>query len=147
PTQIRLGLSYHAPRNVLLAVNYSGQMGLSSGPILKQIAAPDPQFGPPTVTLSNGRVVPNPLATVVRFNYPTRTDGQFTLPAQNVVNFRVGHEFPFARDQRLGVNFDVFNLGNLGKAQGFLTGANQLYSANFGMGANIQTPISYQLSV
>lgn len=33
------------------------------------LAAPDPQFSPATLALSNGRSVSNPLATTVRFAY------------------------------------------------------------------------------
>src|SRR5262249_51701387 len=106
-----------------------------------------PQFGPPTVTLSNGRVVSNPLATTIRFAYPTRSDGQFQLPALNIVNLRMGRQFQLPRRQRLEVDFDIFNLGNFGGFQGFLSGANQLYSTNYGLGGNVQQPVSGQLSL
>src|SRR5207302_7313156 len=101
PEILRLAVVYHAPWNVLAAVNYSRQAGLSSGPILARIAAADPQFGPPTVTLSNGRVVSNPLATTNRFAFPTRSDGQYQLPALNIVNLRVGRQFQLAGGRRL----------------------------------------------
>lgn len=92
PEVLRLATVYHAPWKLTVALNYSRQAGLSSGPILARIAAADPQFGPPTVTLSNGRVVSNPLATTTRFAFATRWDGQFQLPPLNIVNLRVGRQ-------------------------------------------------------
>ena len=44
----------------------------------------NPQFGPPIVTLSNGRVVANPLATTIRFAGSDRTDQQFALPSIHI---------------------------------------------------------------
>src|SRR5262249_31312650 len=72
----RLGASYLAPWDIILATNYTFESGLWSGPVVTRIPAPDPAFGPPTVTLSNGRVVSNPLATTIRFADATRDDGQ-----------------------------------------------------------------------
>ena len=59
------------------AGSYTLQKGRWSGPIPTGSLRPDPQFGPPTVTLSNGRVVSNPLATTLRFAFPTRSEGQY----------------------------------------------------------------------
>jgi hypothetical protein len=91
--------------------------------------------------------VSNPLATLNRFAFPTRGEGQFKLPALHVVNLRVGREFRFARDHRLQVDFDVFNVGNLGRFQGFLGGANQLFNVNYGRGGSVQQPVSAQLGL
>ena len=63
--------SYLAPWGLVFAGNYSCSRGPYSGPVVTRIAAPDPAFGPPTLRLSNGRLVSNPLATTVRFAYPT----------------------------------------------------------------------------
>ena len=76
PNAFHLGAAYQAPWNVALATNLSWMGGAWSGPIVNTIAAPDPAFGPATLTLSNGRVVSNPLATTYRFAYATRDDGQ-----------------------------------------------------------------------
>jgi hypothetical protein len=130
----------------LFAVSYTIQNGRYSGPIYTRTAAPDPQFGPPTVTLSNGRVVANPLATTARFAYGTRSDGQFELPPLQYVNLRVGKDF-VVQKYRFGINFDAFNLPNLGKYQGFLSGANLLYSTNYGLGGEVQPPRSFQLEL
>jgi len=143
----RANVTYHAPYNVLLAASYTYQNGRYSGPIYTKTAAPDPQFGPATVTLSNGRVVANPLATTSRFAYATRSDGQYELPVVQYVNFRVGKEFALPRNTRFMVNLDMFNLPNLGKYQGFLSGSNLLYSSNYGLGGDVQPPRSFQLEL
>ena len=117
---IRFSAVYHAPWNFNVATNYALQGRRWSGPIITRVAAADPQFGPTTVTLSNGRVVSNPLATLNRFAFPTRDEGQFKLPALHVVNLRVGRDFDFAQDRRLQLAVDFFNVGNLGRFQGFL---------------------------
>jgi hypothetical protein len=98
------------------------------------------------VTLSNGRVVSNPLATLNRFAFPTRDEGQFKLPALHVVNLRVGRDFEFATERRLQLAVDFFNVGNLGRFQGFLAGANQLFNVNYGKGGAVQQPFSAQFS-
>ena len=104
------------------------------------------QFGPATVTLSNGRVVSNPLATLNRFAFPTRDDGQFKLPALNVINLRVGRDFELTQDRRFQLAVDFFNVGNLARFQGFLSGANQLFNTNYGKGGSVQQPFSAQFS-
>jgi len=138
---------YNAPWGLTLAGSYTLQKGRWSGPILNRLAAPDPQFGPPTVTLSNGRVVPNPLATTLRFAFPTRSDGQYQLKALQYINLRVGRDFHLPADRRISVNLDLFNVPNLASYQAFLTGANQLFSTNYGRGGEIQPPRSAQLEL
>ena len=144
---VRFSAVYHAPWKFNLATNYALQGRRWSGPIITRVAAADPQFGPATVTLSNGRVVSNPLATLNRFAFPTRDEGQFKLPALHVINLRVGRDFDLAQDRRLQLALDFFNVGNLGRFQGFLAGANQLFNANYGQGGSVQQPISAQFSV
>jgi hypothetical protein len=58
----------------------------------------------------------------------------------------VAREFRFAGTNRVNVAFDVLNLPNAAGYQGFLSGANQLFSANYGKGGQVQTPRTYQLS-
>jgi hypothetical protein len=141
----KVAASYQPGWDVLLAATYNVQSGPWSGPILTRIAAPDPQFGPPTMTLSNGRVVPNPLATQLRFAYPTRADRQFTLGAFHLLNLRVGRGFSVGA-QRLELAVDLLNVTNHGADQSFQDGANQLESPTFGKGANRQFPRSAALS-
>jgi hypothetical protein len=69
----RVATSYTAPWNIDLAISYTLQKGRWSGPILTRLAVPDPQFGPATVTLSNGRVVSNPLRQPSDLRVPRAT--------------------------------------------------------------------------
>lgn len=132
--QVRLGVSWTAPYGLLLATNYSLMSGPYSGPIIDRIAAPDPRFGPATVTLSNGRVVQNPLATRDRFVYPTRGEGQIKLPAMHTWNIRAGRAFRFGT-RRLDASIDVFNVLNNDAFQEFFFGQSNLrYSSFFILG-------------
>ena len=74
------------PWRLRIAPVITYQDGPWSGPIVTKLAAPDPAFGPTTLVLSNGRLVSNPLATTIRFAYPTRSDGQFALQGMYSVN-------------------------------------------------------------
>ena len=141
----KVAAAYQPGWELLLAATYNVQSGPWSGPILTRIAAPDPQFGPPTVTLPNGRVVSNPLATQLRFAYPRRADGQFTLGALQMLNLRVGRGFAVG-GERLEIAFDLLNVTNHGADQWLQGGANQLESPTFGQGANRQFPRSAALS-
>jgi len=150
--QLRLGLVYFAPWSLVLATNLSVQSGPYSGPIVTRIAAPDPRFGPATLTLSNGRVVSNPLATTIRFADANRGEGQIKAPYLNLVNLRVGRIFRVAK-RTLDVSFDVFNLFNGDTDQQFFDGGNQLYSSNYAIkdgeffGVNRQAPRQGQVSL
>jgi hypothetical protein len=72
---LRLGAVYRTAWDLVLSTNVTLQSGLWSGPIFTRSAAPGPRFGPPTVALSNGRVVSNPLAK--------RTTSSFVLRAMS----------------------------------------------------------------
>src|SRR6266566_7101203 len=69
---VSLSGSALVPWGIRVAPMITYQSGPWSGPIVTRIAAPDPAFGPTSVVLSNGRPVSNPLATTIRFAYPTR---------------------------------------------------------------------------
>ena len=149
----RAGVAYTAPWHLLLASNIAALSGPYSGPIVTRIPAADPQFGPATVTLSNGRVVSNPLATTIRFAFPTRGEGQIKAPNLVMWNIRVGRDFVFGT-RRLSVGFDVINVTNRDADQQFQTGGNQLYNTtNYAIapdgsfrGQTRQAPRSGQLS-
>jgi hypothetical protein len=143
---VRLGAIYRAQWDIILATNYTFQSGVWSGPITTRLAAPDPQFGPPTLTLSNGRVVSNPLATTIRFANPTRDDGQFTLPAIHTLNLRIGKDVRLG-PRRLEAALDVFNVANGGAFTLLAPGANQLFSPQYGQGQVRQTPRAAQVSL
>jgi hypothetical protein len=149
----RVGIVYMAPWRLVLASTVSAQSGLPTGPVVTRIAAPDPRFGPPTVTLSNGRVVSNPLATTVRFAYGDRGEGQVDGPAIVAWNARIGRDFRFTAVRRLELAVDIFNITNRGAVQSVLGGGNQLYSPNFAkradgtfIGSSVQPPRSAQLT-
>jgi hypothetical protein len=127
---LRIGGSYQTFWDVMVASSFSYQSGPFSGPVVTRIAAPDPQFGPPTIVTSTGRTVSNPLATTIRFAYSDRGEGQIKAPNLVVWNLRFGKTFSF-RGQSVEAAVDIFNVTNRGAAQQFLGGGNQLYSANY----------------
>ena len=151
---LRVGGSYHAPWGFQVGSNVVLLSGPYGGPIVTRIAAADPQFGPSTVTLSNGRTVSNPLATTVRFAFPTRGEGQIKAPNLIFWNMRVGRELKVGT-QRLVIGVDVLNVTNHGADQQFQTGGNQLYNTtNYAIapdgtfrGQTRQAPRSAQISV
>ena len=111
---------------------YSIQAGPYTGPVVTRLAAADPAFGPASVTLSNGRVVANPLATTIRFVGPTRGDGQIETDPLTVLNLRVGKALRFGT-RKLEIAYDVFNALNADAFQQFKSGGNQTYSTNYGL--------------
>lgn len=142
----RVGTTVSLPKGFVTALNYSYQSGAYSGPVVKRIAAADPQFGPSTVRLSNGRTVSNPLATTIRFAYDTRGEGQLQLDALQVFNFRVGYALELPGERRIQLALDIFNGTNRGAYEQWLDGANQQYSPNYGLGRARQFPRVYQAS-
>jgi hypothetical protein len=142
----KVALAYQGPWGLRLATHYVYQSGQWSSPILMQLPAADPRFGPPTVQLSNGRVVSNPLATPIRFAFPTRGEGQFTAPDVQLWNLRVGREFSLG-PTRLMADLDVFNVTNRGDFELLQSGAHQLYSPNYRLGQAVQPPRSAQLTL
>jgi hypothetical protein len=143
---IRAGAMYEGPWRVLLAGNYTFQSGAWSGPVVTRIAAPDPAFGPTNLTLSNGRVVSNPLATQIRFAYATRGDNQLETPNFHLFNFRVGRRFA-VRGITIDAALDVFNATNHDADLAHESGANQLYNPLYGQTAFRQMPRSAQITL
>ncbi len=141
---VRLAVSVTAPWKLLLSTNYTFQSGAWSGPIITRIPAPDPAFGPTTVRLSNGRVVSNPLATTLRFTFPTRGEGQFRTPNLHAWNLRAGRRFSLGR-AKLDAGLDVFNVTNHGADLGFEFLSNQTFNPFFGATVDRQLPRSAQL--
>ena len=149
----RVGAVYMAPWGIVIAGTVSAQSGLLSGPVVTRIAAADSRFGPATVQLSNGRVVPNPLATTIRFAFADRGEGQIEGPAIIALNARFGRDFAIG-SRRLEAALDVFNITNRGAVQSFLGGGNQTYSPNFAkrpdgtyIGSSVQPPRSGQVTL
>jgi hypothetical protein len=133
--QLRTGATWNAPWRLILATNVSVQSGTPTGPATTNLASPDPQFGPPTLRLSNGRLVSNPLATTLRFAYADRGTGQLWTPWLTTWNLR------------LDASIDVFNVTNNAADQQFVSGGNQVNSPNFGLLTNRQLPRSAQAVV
>jgi hypothetical protein len=142
----RAAAAITAPWDIALAANYTFQSGTWSGPIITRIAAADPAFGPATVTLSNGRVVSNPLATTLRFAYPTRGDGQLRTPNLHALNLRAGRRFALRR-VKLDASLDVFNVTNHGADLGFEFLGNQTFNPLFGHTIDRQLPRSAQIVI
>jgi len=143
---VRTAVAYSAPWDLLLAANYTFQSGAWSGPIITRLAAPDPAFGPSTVMLSNGRVVPNPLATTLRFAYPTRGEGQLRAPNMHAMNVRIGRRFTLNR-VRIDASLDLFNITNHDADLGFEFLSNQTFNPFFGQTTDRQLPRSAQAVV
>ena len=106
------------------------------------------QSGPPTVPVtSNGvtRNVTNPLATRIRFAFPTRGEGQHKSPTVHLWTLRLGRNFGFI-GQSLETAVEVYNVLNLGGDYSPLNpGTNQLYSTNYGLSTFRQPPRAVQL--
>jgi hypothetical protein len=136
---LRLAGSYIAPWGLTLSSNLNFFSGPYTGPIVRYLPAPDPQFGPATLVLSNGRTVSNPLATTVRFVYPTRGEGQLQAPPLAQWNARIGRRFTFG-SRWFEIAFSILNITNRDTLQEFLggdavnTGSNQIDSPNFAYG-------------
>lgn len=143
---VRIAGNWMAPWGLVVANNYIYQSGPWSGPIFTRIAAADPQYGPATLRLSNGRAVQNPLATTIRFVGPTRGDGQFTPEPLHVWNLRLGKDFQLPRSRRLELALDIFNVANFNKETGFAAGHNQDFSLNFRKTQGTQPPRTFLVS-
>jgi hypothetical protein len=138
--------SIQLPWQLVVGVAYSVQAGPWSGPIVTRVAAADPSFGPASLTLSNGRVVNNPLATTFRFAFADRGEGQIRLPAIQTLNLRLGREFTWGR-YRIQPSLAWLNLTNSDDAYDFISGANQLFNTNYGRPLGLQAPRSAQCTV
>ncbi len=139
------GISAEAPFNLQLAASYTFQSGPWSGPIYSILSDADPAVGPPVVTLSNGRIAPNPLTTPIRFAYTTRAQGQFTLPGLHLLNLRIARRFDVGASH-LEAAADILNVTNHGADQVLQFGGNQQNSPFFGQGGARQFPRALQIS-
>lgn len=149
PFSVRIGGQWLAPWGISVGGSYVIQAGGYVGPLLVQLPANDPQvtqFGPSTVRLANGRTQPNPLATRLRFQGPTRGDGQTRNDDTKYLQMKIGRVFRFgSRSFEPSVN--IFNVFNTGANTQWNVGANQLYSPNYLARFNRHPPRSLQLSM
>jgi hypothetical protein len=143
---VTAGGTYIAPGGVMLSVGYNFQSGIWSGPIITSVA-PDSRFGPASVPLVTGGSFSNPLATTLRFAFPTRGEGQFTLDGVHELNLRIGRDFRIGKS-KIDVAVDGFNVTNEGANTLPILGAtNVSFSPLYRQGAMPQPPRSAQLSV
>jgi Carboxypeptidase regulatory-like domain/TonB dependent receptor len=126
------------PLKIQAALQYRFQTGPWSGPTVTRVATPDPRVGPPTVRLSTGRDVSNPLATLIRFAGRDRTDGQFQGKSVHELNLAVRKTVTFGR-VNVQTGIEVFNIGNNATDLQHIVGGNQMFSTVFGQGTNRQT--------
>ena len=150
PFSVRIGGQWQAPWGISVGGSYVIQAGGYVGPLLVQLAANDPQvtqFGPSTVLLANGRTQPNPLATRLRFQGPTRSDGQVRNDDAKYMQLKIGRVFRFGV-QSIEPSVNVFNVFNTGANTQWNTGANRVYApANYLARFNRHPPRSLQLSI
>ena len=149
PHVVRLNGSVYLPYRFTAAIIFSYQSGAFGGALIKDLAATDPEVsahGPRTLTLSNGRVVNNPLFTTRRLVGP-RNDGQLQLGNIPRLNLRFGKEFHFKEHHMIEGNVDFFNITNDGTQLFFTNGTNTSLTT-FGLKqSTVQGPFGAQLSV
>jgi hypothetical protein len=99
-------------------------------------------FGPSTVVSSTGVRQSNPLATRIRFYYPTRGEGQPRAPDVHIVGVKVGKRIPLGGSRNVELAAEVFNLLNAGNFTEYSRqGANRIYNPQtFKTYTNPQTP-------
>jgi hypothetical protein len=143
PHILRLNGSVDLPWRSSAAAIFSLQSGEYSGPIVLDLNAADPEVaahGPRTYTLSNGRIVNNPLYTARRLAGP-RDEGQLRLEAIPRLNLRFGKAIRLRENQTLEFNLDLFNLTNNATPLFFRPGANILSTTLYGQVQSIvQSP-------
>jgi hypothetical protein len=150
PFSLRIGGQWNAPLGLSVGGSYVIQAGGYVGPLLIQLPANDPQvtqFGPATVRLANGLTQPNPLATRIRFQGPTRGDGQTRNDDAKYLQLKIGRVFRFGGTRTIEPSANIFNAFNTGANTQWNVGANQLYSPNYLARFNRHPPRSLQLSI
>ncbi|MFN8062518.1 MAG: TonB-dependent receptor [Vicinamibacterales bacterium] len=146
PFSVRLAGQYLAPWGIAIGASYVIQAGGYVGPIVTRIAAADPVFGPTTVRLANGTTQPNPLATTIRFAYPTRSGGQIRNDDAKYMQLKIGRQFKVGR-QQFEPALNLFNVFNTGANTQWNTGANQQYSSGYLQPFNRHPPRAVQISM
>jgi hypothetical protein len=154
PGSFRLAGTWNAPKGVVVSGSYTAVGGPWTGPILTQLPANHPdvtRFGPARVVNPQTRAsFANPLATRIRFLYPTRGEGQAGLPYVHTVNLKLGYRLhlPGGR-QHVQIGANIFNLMNAGRyTEWHRSGANLSYNPNFYLVQdNQQTSRAYQIDI
>ena len=146
PYSVRVAGQYFAPLGLKVAGSYVIQAGGYLGPVLVQQSASDPIFGPGQIRLANGTTQPNPLATVWRFAYPTRSEGQVLNEATRYLQLNIGREFPVGA-HRVETTVGIFNVFNTGAHTQWNDSANVLNNELYLSRFNRHPPRAFQVSV
>ena len=147
PYTMRLMGQYLAPWGIQLAGSWEYSSGDYLGTVFTKLAAPDPTFGPATITLANGTKQSNPLATTIRFAYATRGDGQILNEPVRPVQLKIGKAFRVGRGNQFTASLNVINVLNSGANTQYATGGNLLYSPLYLSAANRLPARSFQLLI
>lgn len=106
------------------------------------------RFGPGTVVSSTGSEQDNPLANIVRFVGPTRSDGQVKKADVKSLGLKIAKLFELGGDRQIEVAGNFFNLPNAsGHHQYTYNGANQTWNQNFLQERSRQSPRAFQLTL
>ena len=152
PFSYRFNGTWHAPYGVLVAGSYSVVSGGWSSWIVKQLPANSPEiavFGPATVVSSTGARQSNPLATRIRFVYPTRGEGQVLLAATHTVGIKLSKRFRLGEARDIEIASNILNLLNGGRGTEYARGgANRQYNTvAYLQPGNLQAARSFQLDL
>ena len=145
PYSVRMAGTWHAPLDIITSGSYTIVAGNWTGPVIDQLPAGSPliaPFGPSTVVSSTGVRQSNPLATRIRFYYPTRGEGQPRAPDVHIIGVKLGKRVSLGGGRSVELSAEVFNLLNGGNYTEFSRqGANRIYNPQtFRTYTNPQTP-------
>lgn len=147
PYSLRIAGQYFAPWHMKVAASYVIQAGGYLGPVVIQLPAGDPLYGPARVTLADGTTQPNPLNTAWRFAYGTRSDGQIRNETTRFLQLQIGREFRLGADQRVETTLGIFNVFNTGAHTQWNDSANRLNSPLYLSRFNRHPPRAFQLTL
>jgi hypothetical protein len=152
PFSYRFNGTWHAPAGILVGGSYSVVSGGYSSWIVKQLPANSPEiavFGPSTVVSSTGVRQSNPLATRIRFVYPTRGEGQVLLAATHTVGLKLSKRFNLGKSRDFELATNVLNLLNGGRGTEYARGgANRQYNTvAYLQPGNLQAARSFQVDL
>ena len=150
PYSFRVAGTWQAPADVVLSGSFTVLATPWTGPIVDQLAANDPdllRFGPATVVSSTGVRQSNPLATRIRFVYPTRSEGQIPGPVVKTVSMKAAKRVRLGANRNVEAALNILNLLNSSGAQLWTTGSNARNNRNFNVTAGPQPSRAYQLDV
>jgi hypothetical protein len=146
PYSVRIAGQYFAPWEIRVAASYIIQAGGYIGPLIQQIPAADPVFGPGSVRLANGTTQPNPLATTWRFVNANRGEGQMLNETARYLQLNLGRTVRFGT-RSIDAGLGIFNVFNTGAHTQWNTGAQRVGTALYQSRFNRHPPRAFQVSV